>query len=223
VTPTPSVSFCAGSLVDIYSLSRAGTFPLSEGISVQLLYQAHVASFPTLLQAGFEGKSDADFVMYFAARADATAAHDSIRSEMLMEHYCDVLNGLVKVVPPSHRALRPLDLFCLFLLVFSELGIFSLIVSPCIPSTRLLSTPKTKLLQRHARLPLPSSAALSLLSQAKFFETDAPYFIGQLSKALSSPQSNVSSCLAISHARRPSIPSDHQRKRRSFHFRDNCW
>jgi len=62
-------------------------------------------------KAGFEGKTDADFVM----------------SEMLMEHYCDVLNGLVKAA---------------------------------------------------------FYAEDKVAAKAKFFESDAPYFIGQLSKII---------------------------------------
>ena len=115
MTSAPFASFSAGSLVNIDDFYCAGAIPLSKGTRwVQLLDQAPVASFPTLLQAGFEGKSDADFVMYLAARADVAAADGCIRSEMLMEHYCDVLNGLVKVAAPSHRAPRSLNLFRLF-------------------------------------------------------------------------------------------------------------
>jgi hypothetical protein len=68
-------------------------------------------------------------------------------------------------------------------------------------------------------------------AQAKFFESDAPYFIGQLSKARTSPHCCFASFfvasflifLSLPHTSRsrPSFPPARQRKWRPLHLRDH--
>ena len=159
------------------------------------------------------------------------AAEKWYRSEMLMEHYGDVLNGLVKVTATAPRQRRALHAsLALLLRPLLALLLRPLYILPCFPAIRRLS-PQTKLLPRHVCTTLAVFAALSLLAQAEFFESGAPYFIGQLSKARTSPHFCFASSFVASfliflflpHTSRslPSFPPARQRKWRPFHLRDH--
>jgi hypothetical protein len=108
-------------------------------------------------------------------------------SEMLMEHYCDVLNGLVKVWKPA-ICFTTLYFYVYPVVLRPRISTIAFPLRPpfslyCCKSSQAAFYAEDKVAAKVCpRTMTASSNPISPSSQAKFFESDAPYFIGQLSK-----------------------------------------